>query len=1002
MTEEISQFIPKNWKEILIDYVNSIKSRKNEYDKRAYFKSQIMEKVFNINPKYIEFESGRNDLYYKGIIFETKNKLNDNTRIDGLNELKNYIQERNKNINVVIKAILTDFLLFEIYDPKDILDNQPENTKPIKSFRVDVGSVEGKLDDNVIYDIYDNLYVMFLLNKKLSPNPVYLIPELNELINKSLVLISDLNPGIKFEAWKKYVSMALGNENETSLEMYKKHAILYYISVILVARALGHDDRIDIILKGDPFISDGIMNFIEPDNFFDFIPQDHNVFKFIENALNKFDFTQKIGKDIFRVLYEDLITPSERHSLGEFYTPEWLAKILVDDVITEKNKIVLDPACGSGTFLREVILKKHELGETLDEIASEVIGFDINPIAVAISKATYLLTISEIDKKFKPNIIYVFLADSLMPLKDVKILKGKEVLENAITVNFDEILPGEGYYSFYYEPIWSIKEMTEYLIEISQTHEDKIHLNDGLINRIEKLAKQNKNHIWYYILRNIYTPYYFINKIDIVLGNPPWLTFKDIKNLDRQNFLNALYKSYELSSGSEYKTQIDMVEFFIVRSQEYLRDKENGIIAFILTRAILNGGQYDSLRRGKSKFNLFIDKIWDLDENANPFRKPACIVKFSNRKTLKNITGFLIKSTINVKKFIDINQDKISLIPTNFYLNITEDYSGISSDNFQFKNIRNNYKKSFKNGASIFPRPYFFIEIMEERTKAFRIKTENIYIYTKKPNKKRKKGNYNFYFNGEYVPKELVYEAILGENIDKFRLIKTKKVVLPIVEGNFIFNQSTKNNSYKFNLISKFSNDPLYKSYEENFNKMEEDWEKGRGSKFGTDENIYKESSRVSVWGRLNYNNSLTKQFEIKRNKKDKKLVVYNTSGKTIRSAVIDNLNLIVDYTAYYSLLNENEAYYITGILNSSYLIKVLNKAGILSERHITKKPFDLPFPNFDKKNELHKKIAELSKKLHQIAIDLDQQKNTNKKTTIENIPEFKELNEAVKKLFES
>jgi SAM-dependent methyltransferase len=371
--------------------------------------------------------------------------------------------------------------------------------------------------------------------------------------------------------------------------MYKKHAILYYISVILVARALGHDDRIDIILKGDPFISDGIMNFIEPDNFFDFIPQDHNVFKFIENALNKFDFTQKIGKDIFRVLYEDLITPSERHSLGEFYTPEWLAKILVDDVITEKNKIVLDPACGSGTFLREVILKKHELGETLDEIASEVIGFDINPIAVAISKATYLLTISEIDKKFKPNIIYVFLADSLMPLKDVKILKGKEVLENAITVNFDEILPGEGYYSFYYEPIWSIKEMTEYLIEISQTHEDKIHLNDGLINRIEKLAKQNKNHIWYYILRNIYTPYYFINKIDIVLGNPPWLTFKDIKNLDRQNFLNALYKSYELSSGSEYKTQIDMVEFFIVRSQEYLRDKENGMIAFILTRAILNG-----------------------------------------------------------------------------------------------------------------------------------------------------------------------------------------------------------------------------------------------------------------------------------------------------------------------------------------------------------------------------------------------------------------------------
>jgi len=992
MNEEISLIIPKNLKEILIDYLNSIKSRKNEYDKRAYFKSQIMEKVFNINPKYIEFESERNDLYYKGIIFETKNNLNDNTRIEGLNELKKYIQERNKNINVVIKAILTDFLLFEIYEPKDILNNQPESTKPIKFFRVNVGNKEGKFDDNIIYDIYDNLYEMFSLNKKLSPEPIYLIPEINELINKSLILISDISPGIKFEAWKKYVSMALGNENEATLEMYKKHAILYYISVILVARALGHDDRINIILKGDPFISDGIMNFIEPDNFFDFIPQDHNVFKLIENTLNQFDFNQKIGKDIFRILYEDLITPSERHSLGEFYTPEWLAKILVDDVITERYKIVLDPACGSGTFLREVILKKHELRETPEEIVSEVIGFDINPIAVTIAKATYLLTISEIDKKFKPNIIHVFLADSLMPLKDVK--KGK-VLENAITINFDEILPGEGYYSFYYEPNWSIKEMTEYLIEISQTHEDKIHLNDGLINRIEKLAKQNKNHIWYYILRNIYTPYYFTNKIDIVLGNPPWLTFKDIKNLDRQNFLNTLYKSYELSSGSEYKTQIDMAEFFIVKSQEYLKNKENGIIAFVLTRAILNGGQYDSLRRGKSKFNLFIDKIWDLDENANPFRKPACMVKFFNEKSLKNIPGFIIKSDTNLKKIIDVDKDKTSLIPTNFYLNITENYSGISQNNFQSKNIINNYKKSFKNGASIFPRPYFFIEIMEERTKAFRIKTEDIYNYTKKPKKKRKKGNYNFYFNGEYVPKELVYDAILGENIDKFRLINTKKVVLPIVQGDFIFNPNPniENNSYKFNLIDKFSNEPLYKSYEEYFNKMEEDWEKGRGSKFGTDKNIYKESSRMSVWKRLNYNNSLTKQFKIKKNKKDKRLVVYNTSGKKIKSAVINNLNLIVDYTAYYSLLNENEAYYITGVLNSNYLIKVLNKAGILSERHITKKPFDLPFPNFDPNNELHNKIAELSKKLHLIAINSDQ---------IENTPEFKELDEAIKKLFEN
>jgi len=1000
MQEEINPFIPVDWENLLKEYVNTIKIKNNEYDKRAFFKSTIMEGVLKIPPKYIDFEKNRNDLFYKGIIIETKNELNDTKRLEGLKELKKYIEEKNIKKEIISKAILTDFLKFEIYDPKEILEKQIENIKPVDSFRVDYGELEGKVD----YEkVFNNLFKMFVLIGKRPPDPIYLIPEINELINKSLILISDISPGIKFEAWKKYVSKALGNENETTLEMYKKHAILYYISVILVARTLDHDDRIDIILKGDPFISDGIMNFIEPDNFFDFLPQDHKVFKLIENTLNQFDFTQKIGKDIFRVLYEDLISPSERHSLGEFYTPEWLAKILVDDVITEKNKIVLDPACGSGTFLREVILKKYELGETLDEIVSEVIGFDINPIAVAIAKATYLLTISEIDKKFKPNIIPVFLADSLMPLGnvkfikgkklgDVRILKDKEVLENAITINFGEILPGEGSLTFNYEPNWSIKQMTEYLAEISQIHKDKLHLNDDLINKIEKLAEQNKNHIWYYILRNIYTPYYFTKKIDIVLGNPPWLTFKDVKSPDRQDFLNLLYKGYKLSSGSEYKTQKDMAEFFIVRSQEYLKNRENGIIAFILTRAILNGGQYNTLRIGECDFKLFIEKIWDLDDNANPFRKPACMVKFSNKKSLKNIPGFLIKSDINVKKIIDVDKEKISLQPIKFYLNITEDYSGIISqdtqNNSQAKNIKNNYKKSFKNGATIFPRPYFFIEIIEERTKAFKIKTEDIYMNS--INKKRKKGNYNFYFHDEYVPKELVYETILGENIGKFRLINTKEVVLPIVNGKFIFDITIKNNSYRFYLKSEFSEEPLYKSYEEYFNKIEEDWEKGRGGKFGVEKD--KASSKMSIWHNLNYNNKLLKQFENRNDKKDKKLVVYNSNGKIIRSAVIDNLNYVIDHNSYYGLFNENEAFYLTGILNSNYFCYLLKKTGILSERHIHKKPFDLPFPNFDPEKELHVNISELSRKLHQIA-----QQNIE----IEKSKEFSELNEAVKKLFE-
>jgi len=60
-------------------------------------------------------------------------------------------------------------------------------------------------------------------------------------------------------------------------------------------------------------------------------------------------------------------------------------------------------------------------------------------------------------------------------------------------------------------------------------------------------------------------------------------------------------------------------------------------------------------------------------------------------------------------------------------------------------------------------------------------------------------------------------------------------------------------------------------------------------------QDTYKEASRMSVWDNLNYNNKLLKQFENKNKEKDKKLVVYNSNGKIIRSAVIDNLNYVID-----------------------------------------------------------------------------------------------------------
>ena len=51
--------------------------------------------------------------------------------------------------------------------------------------------------------------------------------------------------------------------------------------------------------------------------------------------------------DVLKLLYEVLIDRAERHGLGEYYTPDWLAakmvRLAIDKPLSQR---ALDPACG--------------------------------------------------------------------------------------------------------------------------------------------------------------------------------------------------------------------------------------------------------------------------------------------------------------------------------------------------------------------------------------------------------------------------------------------------------------------------------------------------------------------------------------------------------------------------------------------------------------------------------------------------------------------------------
>ena len=75
----------------------------------------------------------------------------------------------------------------------------------------------------------------------------------------------------------------------------------------------------------------------------------------LARRIARFDWTNA-PPNIAAILYETVIPPEERRTLGEYYTPACLARTMVRELIDDPlNQRVLDPACGSGTFIAEAV-----------------------------------------------------------------------------------------------------------------------------------------------------------------------------------------------------------------------------------------------------------------------------------------------------------------------------------------------------------------------------------------------------------------------------------------------------------------------------------------------------------------------------------------------------------------------------------------------------------------------------------------------------------------------
>jgi len=121
----------------------------------------------------------------------------------------------------------------------------------------------------------------------------------------------------------------------------------------------------------------------------------------------KFDFSAVEG-DPLGDLYQQYFDPETRKALGEFYTPQPVVEYIMDGVGYDtgvSNDRLIDPSCGSGTFLVEAVERYLEdvrrfnddpdWEAHLRELCTRphIVGLDIHPFAVLMAQIRFMVAI---------------------------------------------------------------------------------------------------------------------------------------------------------------------------------------------------------------------------------------------------------------------------------------------------------------------------------------------------------------------------------------------------------------------------------------------------------------------------------------------------------------------------------------------------------------------------------------------------------------------------------
>jgi type I restriction-modification system DNA methylase subunit len=110
-----------------------------------------------------------------------------------------------------------------------------------------------------------------------------------------------------------------------------------------------------------------------------------------------------------------------RHARGVYYTPRWLADLILDEAGYDGAPGVrlLDPSCGEGVFLAAAIQRARVHGNR-DRILHEIQGFELDPQSAETARATYLEALGDLAAGLQPADVPVRCVDAILQPPEVE------------------------------------------------------------------------------------------------------------------------------------------------------------------------------------------------------------------------------------------------------------------------------------------------------------------------------------------------------------------------------------------------------------------------------------------------------------------------------------------------------------------------------------------------------------------------------------------------------